>query len=276
MSGVTLVLSGGGAKAAAHLGAWRALADANLHPTHVVAASMGAVVGAALCAGAEPDALLGRLAGVGPRGIVKVRLAPFQGVFAGSLLQLEPFRRAVAELVVVARFADLHIPLTVVATDLDRGAAVRFGAGGEDVALVDALVASCALPVYFPPLMLGGRRLGDGGLRGVLPLEAVDGSAERVIAVDVGPGFDAPDEAPGTKPLPPVLRAHDDATGILMAALTESQVARWRCDAARPPLTYVRPRLERAATFRVDRVRAYADAGYDAAQAALAALAGPR
>ena len=63
---------------------------------------------------------------------------------------------------------------------------------------------------------------------------------------------------------------------ILMAALTESHVARWRCDAARPPLTYVRPRLERAATFRVDRVRAYADAGYDAAQAALAALAGPR
>jgi NTE family protein len=276
MGGVTLVLSGGGAKAAAHIGAWRALVEAGLAPERVVAASMGAVVGAALCAGAEPDALLARLAAVGPRGIVKSRLAPLKGLFAPALLQPAPFRRAVAELVVVARFADLHLPLTVVATDLDRGAAVRFGAEGEDAPLVDALVASCALPVYLPPVILGGRRLGDGGLLGVVPLAAVGSGAEQVVAVDVGPGFDAADDAPGTEPLPALLRAHDDATGILMAALTASEVARWRADPSRPPLAHVRPRLERAATFRVDRVRAYADAGYEAARGALAALAGPR
>ncbi len=56
---------------------------------------------------------------------------------------------------------------------------------------MDVLCASCALPVYFPPVRLGGRRCGDGGLRGVVPLEAAAQLAgELVVAVDVGPGFD--------------------------------------------------------------------------------------
>jgi hypothetical protein len=57
--------------------------------------------------------------------------------------------------------------------------------------------------------------------------------------------------------------------GILMAANSQSQVALWRADTTRPPLIYVRPRVERDATFRVDRVREYANEGRRAAREAL-------
>jgi NTE family protein len=154
-------------------------------------------------------------------------------------------------------------------TDLDTGGLLLFGDGGEEAALIDVLCATCALPVYYPPVLLGSRRCGDGGLRGPLPLETAARLAEGpVVAVDVGPGFDAMGPVPSTAP--PVVRAHDDAVGALMAQATASQLALWRADPSRPPLTYIRPKVERAATFRVDRVGRYAEDGYLAARDALA------
>jgi NTE family protein len=180
-----------------------------------------------------------------------------------------PFRSAIDRLLPAARFADLRLPVTVTATDLDTGERVLFGAGGQDVPLADALMATCALPLFYPAVTLGGRRLADGGLRGVVPLDAVPPAAARVVAVDIGPGFD--ELAAGPSPYPSLLRAHSDATGILMAANTALALALWRADPANPPLLYIRPRVERNATFRVDRARNYADEGYRAARAALAA-----
>jgi predicted acylesterase/phospholipase RssA len=58
--------------------------------------------------------------------------------------------------------------------------------------------------------------------------------------------------------------------GIVMADNTALQLELWRSDPARPPLVYVRPRVEQNATFRVDRAREYADEGYRAMRAALA------
>jgi predicted acylesterase/phospholipase RssA len=131
------------------------------------------------------------------------------------------------------------------------------------------LCASCALPLYYPPVILNGRRYGDGGLRAVVPLEpAADLEVELVVAVDVGPGFDPGPPAEMLR-IPPMIRAHDDAIGILMAANTQSQLALWRADSARPPLVYVRPKVERNATFRLDRVREYAQEGRRATREAL-------
>jgi hypothetical protein len=69
--------------------------------------------------------------------------------------------------------------------------------------------------------------------------------------------------------VPALVRAHDDAVAILMASNSQSQLALWRADPARRPLVYVRPRVERDATFRVDRVREYANEGRRAAREAL-------
>jgi NTE family protein len=264
-----LVLSGGGAKTAAHLGACRALREAGFEPAWYVATSMGAVVAAGLASGVGNDELLERMAEVGPRGVVRTPLAPVAGLFLRSLLKPGPLRAAIEAIVPARRFSDLSVPLTVTAVDLDTGELVLFGAGATNAPLVDVLCASCALPLYYPPVVLNGRRLGDGGLRGVVPLEpAADLEVELVVAVDVGPGFDLP-PAPKSSRVPPMVRAHDEAVGILMATNSESQCALWRADPSRPPLVYVRPRVERDATFRVDRVREYANEGRRATREAL-------
>jgi NTE family protein len=269
---VAVVLSGGGAKTAAHLGAFRALREAGLTPSRYVATSMGAVIAAGLAAGADPERLLERLVAVGARGIVRDPMAPLKGLYARSLLRPDPLRRAIEALVPARRFAELRAPLTISVVNLDTGELLLFGAGGGDAPLVDVLCATCALPLYYPPVSLDGRRCGDGGLRGVLPLEAAGRvSTEPVVAVDVGPGLDvAPGEAAA---VPPMVRAHDDAVGILMAAHTAAQLAAWRAEPGHQPLAYVRPRVERNATFRVDRMRQYAEAGYRAARAAVADFA---
>jgi NTE family protein len=269
-----MVLSGGGAKTAAHLGACRALKEAGFEPVWYVATSMGAVVAAGLASGIGNDELLERMAELGPRGVVRDPLTPVAGLFLRSLLKPAPLRSAIEAIITARRFTDLTVPLTITAVDLDTGELVLFGAGASDAPLLDALCASCALPVYYPPVILSGRRYGDGGLRAVLPLEpAAELKVDLVLAVDVGPGFDLPPLSPVPR-IPPMIRAHDDAVGILMAANTESQVALWRADPGRPPLVYVRPRMERYTTFRADRVREYASEGRRATREALEQWAG--
>jgi NTE family protein len=264
-----VVLSGGGAKTAAHLGACRAVKEAGFEPAWYVATSMGAVIAAGLASGVGSDEMLERITQLGSRSIVREPLAPLAGLFLRSLLKPGPLRRAIEELVPARRFSDLSVPLTVTAVDLDTGELVLFGAGAQVAPLVDVLCASCALPMYYPPVVLGGRRYGDGGLRGVLPLEpAAELDVELVLAIDVGPGFDMPPPAESPR-VPSMVRAHDDAVGILMAANSESQLAVWRADPSRPPLVYVRPRIERNATFRVDRVREYVSEGRRATREAL-------
>lgn len=268
-TGVTLVLSGGGARTAAHLGAVWALREASLDPVRYLATSMGAVIGAGLAAGVPEDELLLRLAEVGRRGIVRDPLAPVAGLFLRSLLKPAPLRRAIATLVPASSFAELRRPLTVCVVDLDSGELMLFGAHGSDAPLLDVLCASCALPLYFPSQILQGRRCGDGGLRGVLPLEVAARLAqEPVVAVDVGPGFDMAAGQPYSAPS--LIQAHEDAVGTLMATNTAAHLALWYADPKRPSLIYIRPRVERNATFRVDRVRQYAEDGYRAARDSIA------
>ena len=135
---------------------------------------------------------------------------------------------------------------------------------------MDVLCASCALPLYFPPGVLGGRRCGDGGLRGVLPLEAAAGwPPEPVVAVDVGPGFDL---APGAgRRCRPWCARTTRRWGRSWRRIPRPNSRAWRAGPGRPPLTYVRPQVERNATFQVERMRRYAEDGYAAARAALAA-----
>jgi NTE family protein len=280
---VVLVLSGGGAKALAHAGAFRALEQANLVPSHIVATSMGAVVGAALAAGMPFDQIRKRAMGIRRKDVAPFDpLALLLGLFARSLFPASALRRAIATLVPRTSFDYLRIPLTVTATDLDSGELLLFGRGGE-LELADALYASCALPLYFPPLEAGGRRLGDGGLRAVLPLgpalELVK-DADLFVAVHVGPGFDErgggpatngdqpqPPDAPVPARIPRVVRTHGEAMRIMMAEQTERALADWPKDG--PKLIYVRAVAEREATFAVDRVQEYVEMGYQATKKAL-------
>lgn len=271
-SPTVVVLGGGGAKAAAHVGAYRAILEAGIRPARLVGTSMGAVMAALFASGVSPDHVLRRIAAIGEGEFIRPNaLSLLRGLWASALLKPQPFRESIEQLVPARRFGELVVPLTVTATDLDSGELRWLGWGGEDVPLIDALVASCALSVHFPPVEISGRRLSDGGLRAVLPIEgALLGPAGLVIAVDTGPGFDQGttlrDEAP------PLVAAHDTATGILMAAQTEMALAIWRATAGRPPLCYVRPSVPRGGTFRTEDIQQYIEQGYGAAHAALAGL----
>jgi len=278
------VLSGGGARALAHAGAFRALEQANLVPSHIVATSMGAVVGAALGAGIPFDQVRRRAMGIRRKDVAPFDpLALLMGLFARSLFPASALRNAIARMVPTTRFEYLRIPLTVTATDLDTGELLLLGGkkqGEEEIELADALYASCALPLYFPPLEAAGRRLGDGGLRAVLPLgpaRELEQDADLFVAVNVGPGFDergpatngdqpAPD-APAPARIPRVVRTHGEAVRIMMAEQAERTLADWPQHG--PKLIYVRAVAEREATFAVDRVQEYVEMGYQATKRAL-------
>src|SRR5213082_3252440 len=268
---VVAVFGGGGAKSLACLGAWKALAEAGLTPSHVVGTSMGAVVAAACASGATYDEIVIAARSLSQRDVARVDpLALVKGVFATHLLKPAGLRRAIERFVPATRFDQLRIPLTITATDLDSGELVLFGPR-HAAPLHDALYASCALPLYFPPVVINGRRLADGGLRAVLALEVARRiPADLVVAVHVGPGFDEPPPPPSTalpRLPPPLIRAHGEAIRIMMAAQTERAIADWPTDA--PKLVVVRAVAEREATFAVGAGDRYLRAGYDATKRAL-------
>jgi NTE family protein len=267
---ITLVLSGGGMKATAHLGAVRALQEAGLTPTRYVGTSMGAVMGAGLAAGLTPEDVMERTRTLRRHDLVRLSAAALlQGYFATALLHPEPLQRTLARLIPVTSFDELKLPLTVTTTDLDTGQLVCFGDRGETAPLLDALYASCALPIWFPPGLIDGRRLADGGLRGPVPLSvAARFPADLVVAVDAGPGTDAVPRTGRLAP-PPLVRIHGDAVGALMARTTELEVALWRASEERPRLIYVRPIAERGMTFAVQDAGRYEEAGYSATREAL-------
>ncbi len=195
-------------------------------------------------------------------------------MFATSLLRARGLERLIARLVPPRRFAELKTPLTVVATELDTGALTLFGAGGGaqgDVPLHEALYASCAMPLYYPPITIAGRRYGEGGLRSVLPLAVARRfPADRYVAIHVGPGFDEQLPSPSlpvSPRLPALIRSHGEALRIMMAAQVEREIAEWPAGAAK--LTVVRPVREKEATFRVEEADRYIEAGYRATKEAL-------
>ena len=265
---VVCVMSGGGAKAAAHAGAMRALEEWDLEPGHFVGTSMGAVVGATFAAGLHYDDVLKRMMLISRRDVAQFSRTLLLGPFAESFLKAEPLKRTIDALVPVQQFDKMKKPLTVTAVDVRNGRLTLFGEGGtERVSVVEALYASCALPLYYPPARIGDRDYVDGGLRAVLPLDvAAMFEPDLIVAVAVGPSLYAPPPEHSGR-IPPMLQAHNDALRILMAAQTERTIERFRQGPT--PLVLVRPSLEQQATFAVGSVVRYIEEGYRAATRAL-------
>ena len=268
MSGPACVFSGGGAKAAAQIGAHRALEQRDIHPTRYVATSMGAVVAACFAAGLSYDEVLNRVARIERKDVAALSPGALLGFWSSGLLRAEPLREAIRRTVQVERFADLQLPLTVTATDLKTGALELFGAGGrDDVGLIDALYASCALPIYYPHAEIDGRAFVDGGLRAVLPLDvAARFDPAWIFAVNVGSSFEDAPAREGKFP-PPVVRAHGETLRIMMSAQTEELLRRWRTPPV--PLVLVHPPLAAETTFALHRAREFYEVGYRAAVTAL-------
>ena len=247
----------------------RALEEWDLKPAHYVGTSIGAVVAACFASGLPYDEVMQRILTITRRDVAQLSPRVLLGPLASHVLQDDVWRETIESLVPAQSFDELPTPLTVTAVDAGSGDLVLFGAGGRSrVPLHDALYASCALPLYFPPAKIGDRWYLDGGLRAVLPIDvAAQFEPDLLFAVNVGPLlYDSPgvDRPAGGG----LIGAHRRAMRIMMAAQTEEVVARWLRDGA-DALVLAQPRIEGRATFATDGVVQYVEQGYRAAIRAL-------
>jgi len=263
---VAVALSGGGAKGAAHIGALKAMEEQGYAPGHYVGSSMGAIIGAMFACGVGYEGAVQRITAISRGDVARLAAGALLGPLGRSILREEPLRETIAQLVPAQRFDDLGAPLTVTAVDVETSELVLFGAGGKaEVPLHDALYASSALSVYYPPAVIGGRTYVDGGLRAVFPIEpAAALDPDLVIGVYTGP--QAVEGRKGEAGRYGVLAAHDHAMRVMMAVQAEETIARWD---GRIPLLVIRPAVEPHATFDVKHVLRYVESGYRAASRAL-------
>ena len=167
------VLSGGGIRGVAHLGVLRAFEEAGIMPSAISGTSAGALVGALLADGRTPAEAF---------ALVKEELKRprFARRPTAASKRIETFLRKHLQ---HQRFEELPIPLYVSATDLEKGGQHIFSSGE----LLPALMASCAIPIVFPPVRVEGIYYVDGGVSNNLPVEPFMAIKENVVAVHVNP-----------------------------------------------------------------------------------------
>ena len=207
-----LVLSGGGARGFAHIGALEALQQLHVPIDCIAGTSMGAIVGGLYAEGVSVSVLRSQVTeldwtsvfsnrppraglnfrrkqddeqmpggvefGLSDRGQVQI---PSAAVNATQLERM--LTNLTLPAIPVHDFDHLPIPFRAVATNMVDGRKVILRQG----ALATALRASMSVPGVFPPTEVDGALLGDGGLVDNLPIDvARDMGAQRVIAIDIG------------------------------------------------------------------------------------------
>ncbi|MDD5759496.1 MAG: patatin-like phospholipase family protein [Desulfobulbaceae bacterium] len=207
---IALVLSGGGARGAAHVGVIKVLEEYRVPIDYIVGTSMGSLVGAAYASGTsvtDMEKLLGELStntlfrDAPPREELQIRrkqedrsllFSPEIGInsLGGNVLpkgmvsgvQLESVLRKIT----APGFRDfdkLPIPYRAVATNLETGQEVIFDKGE----LANVMRASMSVPVAIAPTEIDGKLLVDGMLVNNLPVNVARAmGADIIIAVNVG------------------------------------------------------------------------------------------
>lgn len=172
-----LALSGGGAKGFAHIGVFKLLEECGLRPDIIVGTSVGALMGALFADGYTADEIKDLFTGREFSEFAQLQI-PKSGLFDSKR-----FRSFLKRHLRAKKFEELKIPLTVMATDLDNGVSHEFNTGP----IVDAVTASCSIPIIFSPVVINGVHYVDGGLFHNFPVSIIREKCERVIGVNVSP-----------------------------------------------------------------------------------------
>ena len=172
-----LALSGGGAKGFAHLGVFKLLEECGLKPDIIVGTSVGALMGTLFADGYSADELKELFTGREFSEFAQLQL-PKSGLFDSKR-----FRYFLKRHLRAKTFEELKIPMIVVATDLDNGESHEFSSGP----IVEAVTASCSIPIIFSPVVINGVHYVDGGLFHNFPVSIIRDRCERVIGVNVSP-----------------------------------------------------------------------------------------
>lgn len=162
---IALVLSGGGARGLAHIGAIETLESHGYEITSIAGCSMGALIGGMYAAGKLPEVKDWVLA-LDRRKVLS--LVDFS-LSLTHLVKGDRVMEALKEIVPDVNIEDLPIPYTAVATDWNSGKEVVFDHGS----LYDAIRASISIPLFLNPVRREEMLLVDGGLVNSLPLNRV-------------------------------------------------------------------------------------------------------
>ena len=216
---IGLVLGGGGARGLGHIGVLKALKKHSI-PIHMVAGtSIGAVIGAMYAATLDPHWIENKFKEfidseaykrIGLHRLVPTS-QPNSSIFQTAatymknqiiinlandrlgILKQERLSEIIEFLLPVKTFEELKIPFSCLAVDLNSGEDVVFNSGN----LIEAIVASSAIPGYIPPIEKDGMLLTDGAVSCPVPVKTVRKmGADFRISVDVGLNHFQPLENP--------------------------------------------------------------------------------
>ena len=170
---VGLLLSGGSARAFAHIGVIRAFEELGIRPDYLVTNSMGSIVGILYAAGLNSDQIYDIVKNIDP-GTLFAMTYPFEGGLIDPLAFIDFIFSYLSE---TPELEQLEIPIIVITEDARTKRQVLIAEG--DVRTV--LAASFALPVYFPPVEFREHLLLDGGTTNIVPVEIATKFSDRVI-----------------------------------------------------------------------------------------------
>ena len=174
---IGLVLSGGGFKGVAHIGAIKAIEESGLKPTFVSGTSAGAIVSSLYAAGYNIDEMKGFFSKTPLFKLNKLtrRKAGF--------LDSEKFIDDLIGYFPQNSFESLEKKLFITATNLIEGTAMVFNKGE----LIKPLLASAAFPGVFSPIKIKDQLYADGGILDNFPIEPIEKHCDMIIGIDVTP-----------------------------------------------------------------------------------------
>ena len=182
------VLAGGGSLGAVEVGMLQVLLDWGETPSFMVGASAGAINAAYFAA--EPtragaDGLEKLWCALRRRDIFPINLRSVIGLLRRRdyLVDSQALRHLLERHLPYRRLEEAAIPLHIVASDMLSGDEVLLSSGS----VVDAVLASTAIPGIFPPVQIDGRLLVDGGVANNTPIStAIKLGATRIIVLPTG------------------------------------------------------------------------------------------
>ncbi len=169
-------LSGGGIRAVAHLGVIEVLHAHGIEIEAIAGSSGGALMGALLCDGKEPEEILELLKRMRFSDMVR-------GAKRGGLFGLKGVAKRLGEALSCEMIEELPIDFTVAATDLAGGEIHYFDKGP----IVDLCIASSALVPIFSPVPYGDLLLADGGFMDNMPTTPLLEMDRPIIGINVNP-----------------------------------------------------------------------------------------
>jgi NTE family protein len=210
-----LALGSGAARGMAHIGVLKVLEKTGIRIDAIAGTSIGACIGALYAAGVSVGQMEEVARNVDWRQLAKLLdpTLPTSGLIDGR--KVASF---MAELLPVHTFEELHIPLAVVATDVETGEMLIIKKGN----LLQALQAAIAFPGIFTPVRFGDRFLVDGGLCNPVPVDVVRAlGADFVIGVCAIPEVN---KAAAETYLPPAEADKEESRGYLSQRFNTARV----------------------------------------------------